>query len=123
MAEIPHDTIYQPDKTVGGNDTLLVIWRNMAQGDVGQTAQLPSWADCSFQAVGVFGAAGAAAINGSNDGVSFGLLNDPFGVPLSLGDVKPRQATERCEHVRPQITGGDVTTSISVWALFRRQPL
>lgn len=151
MAVVPVTEIYFPHKVVGGNDTLLAAWGPLAAAspllllpfipptmvaallaappltftglDSGSPEQLPAWADCSFQVLGTFGAGGACVLEGSNDGITYGTLNDPFGVSLSFTTASPRQATERCQFVRPRITAGDGTTALSMLALFRRQPL
>jgi hypothetical protein len=144
MAVIPYTLVYTPNATVGGNDTLAVVWGPSAalaalypqfptlasqapltfSGlDSGAPVSLPSWADCSFQAVGTFGAGGAVVIEGSNDGAAYGTLNDPFAIPLSFTTAFPRTAVERCLFVRPHVIGGDLTTSLAVIALFRRQPI
>jgi hypothetical protein len=120
MSVVPGNIVYTPNTTVGGNDTALVVWGpsaawqlpsvpplTFATLDSGQPMQLPSWADCSFQVVGTFGAGGNIVIEGSNDGNSYGPLNDPFGVSLNFTNDAPRQATERCQFVRPRVTAGD----------------
>lgn len=134
MSVIPYNIIYNPPVQGGGNDTCLIIWGpasafpsvpplTFTTLDSGNPAQLPSWADCSFQVVGTFGGGGTVPIEGSNDGVNFGTLNDPFGVALNFTNAAPRQATERCQFVRPRVTAGDGTTSLTVLGLFRRQPI
>lgn len=134
MSVVPANTIYNPPVQGGGNDTCLMVWGPIAALpaavpltfttlDSGAPAQLPSWADCSFQVVGSFGAGGNVVIEGSNDGINYGTLNDPFGVALNFTSQAPRQATERCQYVRPRVTAGDATTSLTVIGLFRRQPI
>ena len=146
MSVIPYIPVYVPNQFVGNNDTLLVIWGpTTAQYngltaaqlaalaaatpltyttlDSGSPIQLPAWADCSIQFVGTFGAGGNVVIEGSNDGINYGTLNDPYGVSLNMTNNTPRQITERCQFLRPRVTGGDGTTSLTVLGLFRRQPL
>lgn len=151
MAVIPYNQLYVPNTVVGGNDTLLVIWGPLTAAspllllpaltatqvaalksaapltfsglDQGGPIQLPAWADCSFQVDGTFGSGGSAALEGSNDGVTYGTLNDPFGVALNFTAASPRQATEHCQFVRPRVTAGDGSTALTMLALFRRQPL
>ena len=130
MAVVPYKMDFIPTNVVGGEDTMILTWANMAftggVGDIGQVAVFPTWADCSFQFVaaqgGTFGAGGQVIVEGSNDSVNFETLNDTFGVPLSYSVAALRQCAEHAQNMRPRVPAGDATTAINVIALFRRQP-
>lgn len=124
MAVVSYQQQFDPAVGAGGPTSMVIIWPLMQNGDTGQPAVFPEWADVSHQVVGTFGAGGNVAIEGSNDGVNYGTLNDPFAVPLNYtgASLAPRQAVEHAQNIRPHVTAGDGTTSLSVFSLFRRQP-
>jgi hypothetical protein len=94
----------------------VVAWGPMANGDVGLPVQFGAFADRSIQVEGAFGSGGNAEIQGSNDGVNFHPLHDPLGNLLDViaaGD-KIRHVMEITYLLRPAITAGDGTTSLTV---------
>ena len=122
MAVDPYVLTYSPAQQGSGFDVMLLSFGPMANGDTGQPAQFPAWADCSWQVTGTFGAGGNVAVEGSNDGVNYETLNDPFGVALNFSAAALKQCTEHAQYLRPHVTAGDGTTAVMVTALFRRQP-
>lgn len=104
-----------------GNIVVIYTWANLASGDTGKPIAGPGWADRTFQIVGTFGSGGTALIEGSNDGVNYGTLDDPFGNPMSYTtQTQPKQLIEIPLWVRPRISGGDGTTALSIIGLFGR---
>jgi hypothetical protein len=125
MATIPYTiTGLQPGS--GHNDVMLVTWPNMANGDVGQAFQFPAYADRSAQLRGTLGAGGNARIEGSNilgatNSADYDPLTDPQGNALDLNTLKTEQVSEVTLLIRPRITAGDGTTSLTVSMLAVRR--
>jgi len=88
----------------------------MQNGDVGVAVDMLGFADRSIQVEGIFGAAGNAEIQGSNDALTFRPLHDPIGVLLDVTAAtdKIRHIMEITRLLRPAITAGDGTTSLTV---------
>lgn len=108
-----------------GLDGHVVTWPTMTQTgtDVGQAYGIPLNADRSVQVVGTFGGGGALAIQGSNEATpsNWTTLNDPNGNAMSFTAEKVEQVLEMTRWIRPAVTGGDGTTSLTV-TLFARRP-
>lgn len=120
---------------------LLVVWPNLLNGDTGQPYVCPDKSEKSVQASGTPGAAGSCTIQGSNGqafqsvlaggaaaGVapSYASLNDPQGNVLTFAaaDVTANKIEEVLENplvIRPSVTAGDGTTSITIRMLVRTQ--
>ena len=87
--------------------------------DLGQPNPAPGgYESITMQAVGTFGAGGSIQLEGSNDGATWAKLSPAAltsaGFTVSLG------AGERPRYIRPNVTAGDGTTSItaSIWLTF-----
>lgn len=106
-----------------GNHVVIYTWAAMGLTDTGLPVSGPGWADRSFQVEGTFGAGGRVEIEGSNDGVNYRTLNDPFGNSLSVSSAGVYELTQISLWMRPRISAGDVTTNITVTAtLVRHTP-
>ena len=81
---------------------------------------LAGFADKSIQLTGTFGAAGAVLIEGSNDGTNYSLLTNAQGAALPTTSAGLAAITEAVIFVRPRITAGDGTTSLTVTMFFRQ---
>lgn len=95
-------------------------WPTLANGDDGTPEEFPSYSDRSVQVVGTFGAGGNCRIEGSLDGVNWSTLNDPQGNPLDITSTKIESIMELVYWIRPRITAGDGTTSLTVTMIMRR---
>lgn len=91
----------------------VVSWPAMKNGDVGQVYTRYTWSDRSVQIEGAFGAGGNLAMEGSNDGTNFRVLNDPQGNAINVTTAKIVQVTEATVQVEPVVTAGDGTTSLT----------
>lgn len=119
MANINPKTVFANNDNA--QEGWIVTWGPMANGDVGvDPAALLGFSDRSLQVEGTFGVGGTVVWEGSNDGVNFHTLNDPFGVALSFSAAGLKAVTEACQFVRPRVTGGDGTTALTVTSVFRR---
>lgn len=86
--------------------------------------EFAQWADRCVQVGGVWGAGGAAVVEGSNDGATWFTLNSAQGTALSLSANALKQVVEVTRYARVRVTGGDGTTSLAVnFVLRRAQPL
>ena len=126
MAVIPY-VIVKPSATSPKkyrDDVHLIQWPLMANGDTGEPLEMAGSADRSVQVVGTFGAGGNARIEGSNNNLTalttFSVLTDPQGNALDFTAAKIEAISELTDRIRPNITGGDVTTSLTVSLLVRR---
>jgi hypothetical protein len=107
------------DQTVW-NDAHLVTWTPLANGDSGSPYGMPGWADRSIQAVGVFGVGGTVVAEGSLDGVNYFTLKDPQGVAISKTAAGIFAISQIVKFIRPRISAGDGTTSLTCTLLARR---
>lgn len=122
MANVTPTTLGQIPGSTSPDGASLATWANMLNGDVGVAVSFPTHADRSVQVAGTLGAGGTIVIEGSNDGVNYVTLSDPQGVALSVTAAKIKAISEHTVWIRPRVTGGDGTTSLTVSLLVRRQP-
>jgi hypothetical protein len=108
-------------------DPSFVLSWTLANGDVGvsevdaaEHVEHVEYPDRSVQVAGTFGAGGTVVIQGSNDGANWATLTDQLGNPLSFTTADIATIMEVARYIRPVVTAGDGTTSISVSILFRR---
>lgn len=112
MATITPTITYAPD---GQPDAVLVVWANLANGDTGAPFRGFGLKDGSVQVEGTFGTGGSVTIQMSNDSTNWQAAADPQGNDVTktaadletLLDIVGRQ-------VRPNVTAGDGTTSLTV---------
>lgn len=101
-----------------------ITWTGLLNGDDGQWFDTLDFADISIEVGGTFGVGGTLIIEGSNlatppaTSVAAHTLNDPQGNALSFTAAKMEQVLEMPRWIRPRVTGGDGTTSLTVnlWA-------
>jgi hypothetical protein len=92
----------------------LVTWTGLLNTDDGAPADWVDYSDRCFQVTGTFGAGGSVTIQGSNDGTNWASLADPQGNALVFTSQRIEQALELPRYVRPLVTAGDGTTSLTV---------
>jgi hypothetical protein len=95
-----------------GGANALFTWSGMLSGDSGRSVDYSDFADRSVQFVGTFGGA-SVSLQGSNDGENWHTLSDPFGAPITKTSASLSAVTEMTRYVRPLVSGGDGSTSIS----------
>lgn len=100
----------------------LVQWTGLtkATDDAGEAVQLPNHSDRSVQVTGTFGSGGSVRIEGSIDGTNYAVLTDPQGNALDVTAAKIEAISEVVRYIRPRVTAGDGTTSLTVTILFKR---
>lgn len=92
-------------------------WTGLLNGDDGAPQSALQLADKSVQVKGTFGAGGTLLIEGSNDdGTTWATLNDSRGETtgaLSFTAADLRTILENCQLIRPRVSAGDGTTSLT----------
>jgi hypothetical protein len=89
-------------------------WSDMALNDDGQPIILTRFNDRTIHVSGTFGSGGLVVMEGSNDGVEYLAMRDVFNNVISASTAKLITLTEVPVYVRPRVTGGDGTTSITL---------
>lgn len=121
-------TVQIPSYHHGANapNSLIVTWTGLLNGDDGAPFVVPNRADKSVQLLGTLGVGGNCKIEGTNqqaynaDGTAvspaptYALLNDPQGNVLDMAALKIEQILENPNAIRPRVTAGDGTTSLTV---------
>jgi len=98
---------------------VIATWPAMPNGETGQPIELANFADRSVQVVGTFGVNGCVRIEGSIDGTAYAPLTDPQGNSLDILGAKIEAVSEVVRWIRPRVTGGDGTTSLTVTMLLK----
>jgi hypothetical protein len=110
---------FTPDNTHRAGRT--IVWAALTTTNADGSALEPlEFADISIQVLGTFGAGGTLLIEGSNEvtPTTWATLNDPQGNALSVTAAKIEQLLEVPRWIRPRVSAGDGTTSltVNVWA-------
>lgn len=100
--------------TVWDNNAAIYTWTALPSAAPGPSIQGPGWTDRSVQVTGTFGAGGTVTLQGSNDGINWFTLHDPFSNLLSFTSAGLAEVTEIALFMRPNVSGGDGTTNIAV---------
>lgn len=108
----------------GNQNVIRVVWTGLLNGDTGAPAEVPEYADRTVHITGTFGTGGSISMEGSNDKTTetpaYVVLTDPQGNNVT----KTAAALEVFEEVplllRPNVTAGDGTTSLTVKVVARR---
>lgn len=98
---------------------VIATWPAMALGDDGQPIELANFADRSVQVIGEFGVGGSVRIEGSINGTDYAVLTDPQGNNLDITTAKIEAITELVRWIRPVVTAGDGSTSLTVTMLLK----
>lgn len=95
-------------------------WGPLLNGETGATLNLPGFGDRTVQVAGTFGAGGTIVIEGSLDNTNWITLNNIQGTALSLTAGGLRAISEATTYLRPRVTAGDGTTSLTVTLMARK---
>lgn len=108
--------------TFGNTGVHIYTWTPMTFSgtDAGLPIEMPGSADRTVQVTGTLGTGGSVRIEGSMDGVTYAVLTDPQGNALDVNALKVETIMEVVRYIRPRITAGDGTTSLTVRILMRR---
>jgi hypothetical protein len=105
----------------GGNEIALVRWTGLLQTDDGEWIRFPKGDDRSVHVFGTFGAGGNIVLEGSNEDVptpsNAVTLDDTRGMgnSLTFNAKDIRQVLQSSVWVRPRVTSGDGTTSLTLF--------
>lgn len=102
------------------NSGQLIQWTGLLNGDTGLPVDCNAFGDRSIQVTGTFGAGGSVRPEGSNDGTTFAQLRDPTSTLMALTATDLKQILECSNFIRPNVTAGDGTTSLTVSVFVRR---
>lgn len=106
---------------IGSNNSIkLAVWATLLNGDDGAPFEFVDWADRTIQVFGTFGAGGTVLVEGSNDGANWATLTDSNGVAMSLTAASVKQINEVPRYVRPRVSAGDGSTSLTFSLVARR---
>jgi len=97
-----------------GNNAAIYTWTALPASLAGPSVSGPGWTDRSVQVTGTFGVGATVTLQGSNDGTNWFTLHDPFANLLSFTAAGFAEVTEIALFMRPNVAGGDGTTSINV---------
>lgn len=74
----------------------------------------------TFQVTGTWGVGGALVIEGSNDGTNYFTLTDQANAALTLSANALKTVRDTPMYIRPRVTAGDGTTSLTVVAAMQK---
>ena len=109
---------------IDDKDGWIITWGPMHNGDIGVTSPIYeplfcNFRDRSFQIEGTPGAGFGFSWEGSNDGINYRTLKDPFNNLLNLVAVGLiNEILEAVVFYRPHVTSGDDATAVTVTAFF-----
>lgn len=111
-----------------GEIAATITWTPLTTTNLdGQAFAMPAFADRSIHVYGTFGAAATLTIQGSNEvtptnWVTLAAAGDPAEdmVFLTAGGNDIKQILEVSRFIRPLLSGGDGTTSLTVQMLIRK---
>ncbi len=109
----------RPTDTGFTGEASVIAWPTLANGDFGAAVQYAGMGDRSIQFHGTFGTGGTVVLQGSNDGSNWYTLTDPQGNAISKTAAGLEAVSEATAYVRPYVSAGDGTTSITA-TLFAR---
>lgn len=106
---------------------LLFTWSGLLNGDTGDWIKFPAYGAKTFQAYGTFGAGGNIILEGSNDPTNptnAAPLSDWQGNALNTVTAASfKTVREMPIWVRPRVSAGDGTTSLTVALAAHRQDI
>ncbi len=95
-----------------------LTWEGLLSGDDGQAASIPGASDKAVHVFGTFGGT-SVAMEGSNEVTpsNWAALHDANGDAIAISALGAEVIVENMRHIRPNLTGGNGTTDISVIVL------
>lgn len=111
------------------DDAHVILWAPLTTtDDIGIPIEMPGSADRTIQFTGTFGAGGTIVLQGSNvlapvagTDADWFTLTDPQGNAISKTAAGGEAVLELTRWVRPKVTAGDGTTSLSARLLVKRK--
>lgn len=113
-------TISKVDQTNG--KAAVITWADLTTTNAdGAPAEWADYADRTIQFHGTFGTGGTIKLQGSNDGTNWYEITDPQGNAISKTAAGIEACTEVTRFVRPFVSAGDGTTSLTATLFLRRE--
>ena len=102
-----------------GRGWQVIAWENMDYQDTGAPFIAPHFSDKSIQLTGTLSTGGECTIQGSNfvSTPTWATLADPQGTALTMTALGLETILENIYQIRPNITGGDGSTDLTVTLL------
>jgi hypothetical protein len=105
----------------GDGRSALAVWTGLVNGDDGTPISWLEYADRSVQFLGTFGTGGSVRLEWSNDGgTTWVTCTDAQGNDIIKTAAGGEAVTELGLLVRPRVTAGDGTTSLSCYLAMRK---
>lgn len=99
-----------------GERSFVISWENLTENDTAAPVELAPHADRSVQMTGSFGA-GTVSLEGSNDGVTYAVLEDLGGSAISFSTASLQGVGPLTRYIRPSTpTGTSVDVDVTVLA-------
>jgi hypothetical protein len=90
-------------------------WAAVLNGDTMSPLNAPQLQDKTISVMGTFGAAGAIALLGSNDGVNWAPVHQAYtDTAISFTAAGLQAVAESPAYLQPQLSGADGTTNLTV---------
>jgi hypothetical protein len=102
-----------------GEDAHVISW-TLENGETGQALEMSGSINRTIQFSGTFGVGGTVVMQGSNDGTNYVTLTDPQGNAISKTAAAIEAIEEPTRYIRPSVTAGDGTTSLTCSLFLRR---
>lgn len=103
--------------------TRVLTWGGLANAAIGDAALVADAREMLAMIVsGTLGVGGTVTWQGSADGVNWFTMKSAIAVPANVTQTAlstPTMLKERPQYVRPNVTGGDGTTSLTVSLVVR----
>ena len=98
------------------NEVITATWAALtfAGSDVGAPLRLACYGDKTFQVFGTLGVGGSVVIEGSNDTFNWAPLSNRQGTAMAFTAGGFNTSQDKPVYVRPRITAGDGTTSLTI---------
>ena len=98
----------------------VFTWTGLDSDDSGAAIEIVDYTDRTVAITGTFGSGGSITMQGSNDGTNWFALTDPQGNAVTKTAAAMELIMEAPLYIRPLVTAGDGTTSLTVKLLCRR---
>lgn len=108
----------------GDGQIITMTWEGLTQtgSDVGSGLHPGNVDGLCVQLLGTLGTGGAVTMQGSNNGSTWGTLQDPAGNPVILDAIGEMfLIANRPLFIRPSVSGGDAGTDLDVVAVGMRK--
>ncbi len=103
-----------------GVPACIIGWTGLLNGDTGAVVEMVDYADKTVTITGTFGAGGTLTLQGSNNGTDWFSLTDPQANAIAKTSASMEIIIEGPRYIRPNVTAGDGTTSLTVQMCCRR---